>query len=471
MTAGARVRRVFCALLSCALSACYLDNPGDAPPRGALYFPNALALSQVPPGSEPGTAPRYLFVANSNFDLRYKAGSLQALDLDALHDRLQEGADCTSDAPCQVETLDLLAGEVLIGSYSTGLALTASGERLVVTTRTEDSLGYVELDEDAEPLPDGPGVLSCADGEQSPCGLADRGLDRRAEGEERLDWPAEPAAVLSGRLADFDASLTLPDDRDEYTLVAHRNGPVSLFVEQGSELVLTDVLPSGAPFAASLAFDPQTRYVYAALAQFSSDSVLTRMRVLLPLLPESGERSELRAFVAPPSVVRIGGSIAEPRDLSFLPAIPDASSALSTPSAVVLAGRPSALQLTELPDAETADRPGSLRVKQSTVLGFGAARLATAVVAGVPLAVVSSFDSREVAVVDLRTMRTRSMRPTLSGPFDIALDVERRYVYVTDFRSSVLRVIDLEPLLGGDADGSLGVIATVGRPRVIQELQ
>ena len=84
---------------------------------------------------------------------------------------------------------------------------------------------------------------------------------------------------------------------------------------------------------------------------------------------------------------------------------------------------------------------------------------------------VSSFDAREVAVVDLRTMRTRSMRPNLSGPFDIELDAARRYVYVTDFRSSVLRVIDLAPLLVGDADGSLRVIATVGHPRVIQELQ
>jgi DNA-binding beta-propeller fold protein YncE len=170
-------------------------------------------------------------------------------------------------------------------------------------------------------------------------------------------------------------------------------------------------------------------------------------------------------------VVRIMSAQLEPRDLSFLPTIPGASSALSTPSGVVLVGRPSALQLTDLPDSPTAIEPGEVRVKESTVLGFGAARIATGVVQGVPLAVVSSFDTREVAVVDLRTMRVRSMRPNLSGPWDLVLDPERGFVYVADFRSSVLRVIDLAPVLTGDADGSLAVVATIGRPRVIQELQ
>lgn len=462
MTAGAGLRRVVCALFACALQACYLDNPGDAPTPGTLYFPNAIALSR---GAD-GDAARYLFVANSNFDLRYKAGSLQALDLAELAERIDA---CPTSEPCTIDTADLLAGEVLIGSYSTGLAVTADGNRIAISTRTEDSLGYVKLDADAAPLPDGPGVLRCADGQPSPCGLAARGPDRRADDGEALDWPREPAAVFAGRLADFEPSLSMPDDRDEYVLVAHRHGPVSLFVEQGDELVLTDVLAGATPFAASLAFDPQTRFVYAALAQYaSSSSVLTRVRVEVP---EGAGRPELRAFVTPPGFVRIDTDVVEPRDLAFLPAIPGASSALSTPSAVVVAGRPSALQLTDLPDASVDDQPDSVRVKDEAVLGFGATRVATAIVDGVPLAVVSSFDTREVAVVDLRTMHMRSMRPNLSGPFDIELDAARRYVYVTDFRSSVLRVIDLEPVLVGDADGSLTVIATVGRPRVIQELQ
>jgi DNA-binding beta-propeller fold protein YncE len=463
MTAGAGLRRVVCALFACALQACYLDNPGDAPPPGTLYFPNAIALSR----EADGDPARYLFVANSNFDLRYKAGSLQALDLEQLAQRID---DCDGRESCStIETKDLLVGEVLIGSYSTGLAVSANGDRLVVSTRTEDSLGYVELDADAARMPNGPGILKCADGKPSPCGLATRGPDRRTDDGDKLHWPSEPAAVLTGRLSDFEPALALPSGRDEYALVAHRNGPVSLFVEQDDELVLTDVLPSGAPFAASLAFDPQTRFVYAALAQYAaSNSVLTRMRVEVP---EGAERPELRAFLTAPGVVQIVTNLVEPRDLAFLPAIPGTSSALSTPSAVVIAGRPSALQLTELPDASADNRPDSVRVKEVTVLGFGAARVATAIVDGVPLAVVSSFDAREVAVVDLRTMRTRSMRPNLSGPFDIELDAARHYVYVTDFRSSVLRVIDLEPLLAGDADGSLAVIATIGKPRVIQELQ
>ena len=62
--------------------ACGLGDAGDPAPKGGLYFPTALALSAD--GSDSDAKPDYLFVANSNFDLRYTSGSVQAIDLAAV---------------------------------------------------------------------------------------------------------------------------------------------------------------------------------------------------------------------------------------------------------------------------------------------------------------------------------------------------------------------------------------------------
>src|SRR5688500_2827602 len=71
--------------LCAALFGCELENPGEEPPVGALYFPNALAIS-----NEAGEPPRFLFVASTNFDLRYTAGALHAFSLDAIDEAIGE---------------------------------------------------------------------------------------------------------------------------------------------------------------------------------------------------------------------------------------------------------------------------------------------------------------------------------------------------------------------------------------------
>src|SRR5437868_5128290 len=68
---GARLALV-CALL--VLGACNINNPGVDPPHGVLSYPVALVLSSDP--KKPEVAPKFLYVANSNFDIRFNAGSL-----------------------------------------------------------------------------------------------------------------------------------------------------------------------------------------------------------------------------------------------------------------------------------------------------------------------------------------------------------------------------------------------------------
>ncbi len=61
-----------------AMASCNLDNPGIEPPEGQIAYPWAVGLIKD------GDRASHLVVVNSNFDLRYNAGSVQAYDLGVL---------------------------------------------------------------------------------------------------------------------------------------------------------------------------------------------------------------------------------------------------------------------------------------------------------------------------------------------------------------------------------------------------
>ena len=106
------------------------------------------------------------------------------------------------------------------------------------------------------------------------------------------------------------------------------------------------------------------------------------------------------------------------------------------------------------------------------------------------IVVVSCFDGRQLFIIDRIAGTTLSVVPNFSGPFEIALDGPRGLLYVADFRSSVVRIVDLQAVLTVDADSgdraaceqdrtsdahceptTAAIVATLGRPRVVQELQ
>ncbi|MEN9577413.1 MAG: hypothetical protein RJA70_422 [Pseudomonadota bacterium] len=90
--------------LSCALtlsitSACFPPDDGVDPPLDRIYFPVGLGLSS---GGD------RLYVANSDFDLQYNAGTLQALDAAAIRRLLP--VSCKSDSDCLRGSCDIRRG-------------------------------------------------------------------------------------------------------------------------------------------------------------------------------------------------------------------------------------------------------------------------------------------------------------------------------------------------------------------------
>src|SRR6185295_434762 len=70
---------------------CYSTGDGPDPPASALYFPVGLAVS---PGGN------VLYVANSDFDLQFNSGTVEAYDLLHLRTYLSRLLAPTTDNPC-----------------------------------------------------------------------------------------------------------------------------------------------------------------------------------------------------------------------------------------------------------------------------------------------------------------------------------------------------------------------------------
>jgi DNA-binding beta-propeller fold protein YncE len=87
--------------LASAASGCFSPGDGVTPPLERLYFPVGLALDSTA---------NHLFVANSDFDLQYNAGTLQSYDLERLRAAIPKpcgaDSDCSVDRHCDLTATD-----------------------------------------------------------------------------------------------------------------------------------------------------------------------------------------------------------------------------------------------------------------------------------------------------------------------------------------------------------------------------
>ena len=447
-------RLAIVALVAVGASACGLDNPGVNPPAETLNFP--MGLATTPNGG-------HLFVTNSNFDLRYNAGSLQAYDLDRVAGAI---AACTT-RPCEIPVSEALTpgGEVLVGAFVSGLAVAPSGERVYLSVRSETNLTFVDF---------APATgLDCG-GRRSGGGAPPRCADHYRRGDEasaterNIRLPGDPMAIAAGRLSD----LGLPEGTGDFVLMAHRAGRASLFLDRvegtGTAPVLVHVVSDLPDGIANLRFDTDTRTAW--LMSASSDRI-GRIGIAL----DEQSRDLIRSFLFNAGSLQVEGldcgtpPSCDTRDIRF------ETRDSGRRFAYALSRRPEAVLFIDRELSNT-----SLEVVDIVDIGRGPSRLdlAQLIVGGSPRSILlaSCFDSRDVYVIDPAHAELLAVIRGMSGPFELSVDPARNLLYVADFRSSVVRIVDLTPLVscleGHPATSCEPTeVAHIGRPRVVGELQ
>jgi hypothetical protein len=254
--------------LSSLVCGCFKPDDGREPPLDRIYFPTGIALS--PDGDR-------LYLANSDWDLQFNAGSVQVYDAARLRSLLpvacESDADCTvagqrcdslpsddgsgseraptywcieaaSDDPCAglgvqangerltspglcspFDARSLLLGSVSVGAFATDLIYRsnpAGGGRLFVPVRSDATLHWMDVAGDA--VESGRAEIDCGQGSSGECDERHRRGNAPEESTEAGDeLPIEPFGV--------DASV----DGTAIVVTHQTEGRVSLFVNDWAE--------------------------------------------------------------------------------------------------------------------------------------------------------------------------------------------------------------------------------------------
>jgi hypothetical protein len=289
------------------------------------------------------------------------------------------------------------------------------------------------------------------------CASDHRRGDERVASERREVLEGDPVAVSTGRLEDVGGG---PGSGD-YVVLAMRAGEAALFLDEGppanSQPKLIDVITGLPRDIVSLTADPSTGFTWAVSSNPTPTSqrsaVLTRLAIAIdPTQPELSFLYVDRSF-------NLGGvdDGQDVRDLVFHPGG-------DVDRAFLLSRRPEAIVGIDL------DRRGFLpsdaAVWRLFEVGTGPSRMVAARLFGRSYVIATCFDSQNVFIVDVDHGELVSVVTGLSGPFELVADEARGFLYVADFSSSVIRIIDLNPLASFDPAELVG---TIGVPRYVEE--
>jgi hypothetical protein len=444
--------RTFCALL--VLAGCGLDNAGVDPPANVLNFPISMAIVRPENPSEP---PHWLVVANSNYTIRYNTGSLQTYRLDDIHAEL---ARCEAGRPCIIgastspdsPSLDLyIESEVGIGSHVNDLVLSTSQNRVYLAGRGDRNLAFVDLD----PVS---GALSCdaqprVDGDPVPrCSSAFRSGTTMTASTRNLTLSGDPIGLATGTLQ----SIGGTDDGD-YVLMAMRGASAALFIDRHGRPELVHILSGFQQQLVSMEMQRTTGIAWLASAQ---------SRELGRVAIELDESQPERSFLYNAGTVRLTGidDGADVRDLRFHPD-------QTINRAFVISRRPESMIGIDLDRRGLA--PMDAALWQIFQLGPGPSRMTTATIGTRHYAFISCFDARKVYIFDIDRGELVSVLGGFSGPHTLAVDEYRGFLYVIDFSTSVLRLVDLDPASDSVPATTIGsdlqITATLGELRPVTQ--
>jgi hypothetical protein len=234
-------RRAFLVAAAAAASSCFTTSVGKAPDPLQIYFPTGVLMS---------AGRTALYVVNSDFDLQYAGGTLQAYDARALRARIRPIAEqlgasdpakrataavaCAAaglstnpdtflnPGPCSpIDATGYVARSAFLGAFGSSPALaykpcdagdaSCSGARLFTPVRGDPSITYFDVDDDrlASVAAAPTFRLDCNAGEDGFCGddhRVGRNPDRTLRG---LQLPPDPigTAVSDGPCSDIGCAV------------------------------------------------------------------------------------------------------------------------------------------------------------------------------------------------------------------------------------------------------------------------
>ncbi len=470
-----RVRLLGMCLVALLAAAC--NQEGAAPPVGRVNFPAAIGIS---PNGE------HLVVVNSNFNLAFNAASVLTFSIDPLLETirpacadvpLSERDECgvipsedpdPGDLPERISPANgLLVDAVQIGSYADGLSQASIGEltRLYIPVRSDANLTHIDLGDD--------GRMNCGPGEElgRDCDEAHKnGVDESATARG-IELPTDPIGVFAGPLSDVVTSGEA--ELGNYVLMAHRDGRASLFFDRlvGGEAkpALIHTLEGLPENLVDVRMNPMSRLAWVPS---TTQPLVGRVGIAYDGAVGETERSYLfnAGSLALRNLDTGTGSAGDIRVIRFDPRE-------GNERVHMLARSPNAMLTAEVD--RTTNR---LNVISAAGVGSGPSRLEVHEFPeiGRTLAFVSCYNSRDLWVVDVDSGNLVGVVRGLGGPFELVVDVGRSVAFITDFRSSAVRIIDLAPMLGclGDDAGmdrdqecSPQLLGVLGNPRAVQELQ
>lgn len=448
-----------------ALVACEIPNPGIPPAAATLNFPIALGLS--PP--RPGGTSQFLLVVSSNYDARYNQGSILSLDMDAIMARFATVRDvgraegCTNPASwddpsveCQIAVpADVMAGgagqpggEVWIDSFASGLVRSPQGDRFYLPTRGTSDLTWIDLDANGLIHCDqAPGSLRCADARRTT--VAETGCPGRD-----VTLTGDPSALVAMSL---DTLTGLPQDATrDVLLMVQRNGSAALYLDSTAagiarQPVRTHVLTGLPPDAIHAELERSSSLAWVSTSSPVSTRatrVLARIGVFID--PQNEHCSQ--AFAAPSVFLDGIATGFDSRDVAF--------SSGDGRYAYVLSRAPESV--ITIDQNGTPFIPGNAPIVDVDDVGFGPSRMHRVTLGGHDFLVVSCFDGRALWILGTDPTQVVSIVPGFDGAFEMVIDAERELAIVADFRTSVIRFVDLSPLVHGR---NAVVLGRVGTPR------
>ncbi len=483
-----------------ASQGCISPGDGPSPPAGDFYFPVAAAIS---PGGHT------IYVANSDFDLQYNAGTVVALDLDRIRAMIPPLWDTSQTDPCgrlgsndEIElypgrcgAIDLpnppdgqgtlVAVSTRVGAFATDLMVLARpedegpGARLFIPVRGDPSLTWIDIDDDR-----GGGQVQrqmyCGQSSDSP----------RCDGAHRAG--EDPDTNLRGAVLPPEPyDLAATEDGSAIVVTHQTTGSMSLVTNPWDGSPRLEFVASGFPYGAvgiaalpppAYAIQARLNYQPGFLTTFRTAAEVDLVRYFDDAAAAPARPFLTRAGAAPISVNANGydsrGIAVDAQrrkaceagcssDLNCLRACAD------IPIAVYIANRgPQSLLVGETRTNTSPTGSDDLVTIYDTVpLSYGPSQVVVGSVIdrdGRPSTrvFVSCFDSRYVFIYDPAGHRIDGTVKTGRGPHGMVQDPFAPFLYVVHFTDSYLGVIDLD-MRHANTYGT--IVASIGAPKPPRE--